>query len=69
MLRKGVTQKVQSSPNHFLSSIFVTPKKDTGNRPVKDKVKEVKQTYTIGALQNERSVSFEGLKEVLHKGD
>uniref|UniRef100_A0A7M6DR42 Reverse transcriptase domain-containing protein n=1 Tax=Clytia hemisphaerica TaxID=252671 RepID=A0A7M6DR42_9CNID len=35
MLQKGAIQKVQSpSPNHFLSSIFLVPKSDSGHRPV-----------------------------------
>ena len=33
MLRRAI-QKVQPSPDQFLKSIFVIPKKDTGHRPV-----------------------------------
>ena len=33
MLRKGTIEKLHLSLDQFLSSIFVIPKDDTGNRP------------------------------------
>jgi len=34
MLEKGAIQQAQPTVNQFLSSIFLVPKKDGGNRPV-----------------------------------
>ena len=61
MLRKRAIRKVQPSPDQILSSIFVIPKEDIGHRPVINFKKLLnRQTYTVQALQNGRSVTFEG---------
>ena len=66
--KKRGNPKSAVEPEPF-SKFNICNSKERYRKSSSDKVKEVKQTYTIGALQNERSVSFEGLKEVLHKGD
>jgi len=65
MLVKGAIQEVDPSPNQFLSSIFIIPKKDAGFRPIIN----LKRLNSYIPYEHFKMESLTLLKEILQPED
>ena len=65
MLHKGAIKEVEYTQGQYLSSIFLVPKKDSGQRPVRNL--RMLNSYIPYLHFKMESVSL--LKEILQKGD